>query len=41
MGTDQLNLNVLQYTILCLQSILSIYLIIITNIQIFINLTTP
>jgi len=29
-----LNLNVLQYAILCLQSILSVYLIIITNIQI-------
>jgi len=30
----QLNLNVVQYTILCLQSILSVYLIINTNIQI-------
>jgi len=30
----QLNLNVLQYTILCLQSILSVYIIINTNIQI-------
>ena len=29
----QLNWNVLQYTILCLQSILSVYLIINTNIQ--------
>jgi len=30
----QLNLNVLQYTILCLESILSVYPIINTNIQI-------
>ena len=30
----QLNWNVLQYTILCLQSILGVYLIISTNIQI-------
>ena len=29
----QLNLNVLQYTIQCLQSILSVYLIINTNFQ--------
>ena len=30
---DQLNLNILQYIILCLQSILSVYLIIYTNIK--------